>query len=88
MNFQVLWDPDAEEELAAIWLGARDRNAITAAAHRIDSSLRVNPEDAGESRAEQQRVLLEPPLGVTFEVSPEDRTVLVLTVWQFEAKRG
>jgi hypothetical protein len=87
MKFQVFWVPEAEEELAAIWLSAADRNAITTAAHVVDSVLRMNPEDAGESRDEERRLLLEPPLGVTFTISPQDRTVLVLSVWRFESHR-
>ncbi len=87
MNFQVFWVSEAEEELAAIWLDASDRNAITVAAHVIDSALRVNPEEAGESRNEGRRILLEPPLGVMFIVSPQYRMVSVLTVWQFESGR-
>jgi hypothetical protein len=87
MNFQVFWVSDAEDELAAIWIDADDRNAITTAAHRIDSVLRVNPENAGESRDEGQRILIERPLGVTFDVSAQDRTVFVLTVWRFVSHR-
>ena len=52
MSFQVHWVSEAEEELAAIWLGAGDRNAVTEAAHRIDQTLQTNPEEAGESRSE------------------------------------
>jgi len=88
MNFQVHWVSEAEDELAAIWLNAGDRNAVTEAAHRIDRTLQTHPEEAGESRSEERRVLLEAPLGVTFTVSRLDRTVLVLAVWQFESRRG
>jgi hypothetical protein len=84
LNFQVLWAPEAEEELAGIWLSATDRNAITVAAHLIDSALRTKPEDAGESREEGRRILLQPPLGVVFIVSAEDCRVSVLSVWHFE----
>jgi hypothetical protein len=87
MNFQVLWVSEAEEELAAIWIAAADRNAITTAAHVIDSTLRTDPQHAGESRDEDRRVLLERPLGVVFAVSPEDRTVHVLSVWRIEPRR-
>ena len=36
MSYQVHWVSEAEEELAAIWLKAGDRNAVTRAAHDID----------------------------------------------------
>lgn len=87
MNFEVLWVTEAENELATIWTVSADRNAITAAAHIIDSVLRTDPEDAGESRDDDRRVFLEPPLGVVFAVSPQDRTVHVLSVWQIAPRR-
>jgi hypothetical protein len=87
MNFQVFWISEAEGELAAIWLQSGDRNAITVAAHAIDSALRTNPEEAGESRDEGRRILFEPPLGVIFVVSRPDRKVSVLTVRHIESGR-
>jgi hypothetical protein len=87
MSFQVHWVSDAEEELAAIWRAAGGRNEVTEASHRIDQALRADPQQAGELRPEDRRILLEPPLGVTFTVSLWDRTVLVLAVWRFESRR-
>ncbi len=87
MSYSVLWMPAAEERLASIWVHADDRNEITQAAHRIDQTLRADPEDAGESRSGEMRLLLAPPLGVLFLVSPDDRRVSVLTVWRFD-RRG
>jgi hypothetical protein len=37
MTFRVLWTPTAEQNLAAVWIGADDRNAVTSAANTIDS---------------------------------------------------
>lgn len=87
MIFTVLWTSDAEQELAAIWLNAADRSAVTSAAHSIDALLRVDPQTRGESRQEEVRVLFAPPLGVDFEVVEGDRIVYVLAVWFF-GKRG
>jgi plasmid stabilization system protein ParE len=44
MTFTVLWTPNAEQGLAAIWLSAEDRSAVTSAADMIDSLLRVDPQ--------------------------------------------
>jgi hypothetical protein len=87
MSYRVIWVPEAEEELAAIWLDADDRNVITTAAHVIDSTLRLDPEVVGESRGEGRRIFWETPLGVIFVVSPDDRIVSVLNVWRFETRR-
>ena len=43
----VEWHPDALEDLAAIWLAATDRSAITVAAHAIDQTLSVDPDTVG-----------------------------------------
>ena len=64
MNFTVEWVPEAENQLTAIWLAARDRNAVTRAAHRIDQLFRSNPLQYGESREGTDRIMFEPPLGV------------------------
>jgi hypothetical protein len=87
MSYQVFWVTEAEEELAAIWLDADDRNAIATAAHVIDIALRLDPETVGESRGEGRRIFWEPPLGVIFIVSSDDRIVSVLNVWRFETGR-
>jgi hypothetical protein len=84
MNFTVIWVTKAEQELAALWLAATDRAAVTQAAHEIDQRLRSDPTSEGESRAENQRVTFVPPLGVLFEIDDGDRKVFVLQVWGFD----
>jgi hypothetical protein len=39
MNYEVIWGPTAEQELAAAWLASIDRNAVTAAAAWLDEPL-------------------------------------------------
>jgi hypothetical protein len=51
MSFAVVWRPSAELQLADLWTTATDRNAVTAAANRIDADLACDPLSAGESRA-------------------------------------
>jgi plasmid stabilization system protein ParE len=86
MKYTVTWKPEAERHLATIWSQTKDRNAVSKAAHVIDKMLGVNPEEVGESREEGFRVLFERPLGVMFAISPDDRTVLVVTVWTFDSQ--
>lgn len=88
MNFTVLWRPVAEQRLAAIWASASDRNAVTRAAHAIDTALGIDPERVGESRADDVRILLEEPLGALFTVSPDDCMVYVLSVWRTGPETG
>ncbi len=87
MTYTVLWVPGAERELARLWIDASRGREVSDAANAIDARLRNAPLDAGESREKGRRILLVPPLGVRFEVSPGDRLVRGLHVWRFE-KRG
>ena len=84
MKYSVLWVPGAEKDLADLWTDATDKAGVEQAANYIDHRLEYDPEQLGESRAHGQRILLAAPLGVTFEVLPEDRIVRVLDVWQFK----
>ncbi len=83
MKFTVVWSRAAEDELIEIWLFTEDRSGTTVAAHEIDQRLGRDPENEGESRNGGRRILLLPPLGVTYEVIPEDRLVRVLHVMRF-----
>ena len=71
--FQVVWLQTALNELAGVWVQAdsAQRQAITAATHAIDKRLQTDPPNQGESRSHGQRVLFQPPLGITFEVHPQ-----------------
>jgi hypothetical protein len=56
MKWTVLWKPDAESDLAELWVNATDKAAITAAANRVDILLRRDPLNTGESRTDDDRV--------------------------------
>lgn len=89
MSFRVEWLESAENQLASAWVGADSglRQAITTAAHRVESDLSTDPEHAGESRDEGERIHFIPPLAVTFEVDPGQQVVTVLSVRVFK-RRG
>jgi hypothetical protein len=82
MIFTVLWGPDSERRLAEIGLSAADRQAVADAADAIDAALRRHALTAGESRVGDTRILIQSPLGIYFDVSMTDRTVLVWMVWR------
>jgi plasmid stabilization system protein ParE len=79
MSYMVVWLPSAINELADIWNRARDRQAVSEAANRIDRLLRIDPERKGQP-FHQRRVLADTPLVVTFAVHPDDCRVDVLQV--------
>ena len=67
MSFSLTWDRDAEAELAACWLAARDRQRRADACAQIDAILATSPEQAGESREPGRRLMYVAPLWVRFE---------------------
>ncbi len=87
MKYTVLWSHRAEEDLATLWVHAAERSSIAEAANEIDQRLRNNAPGEGESRSLGVRILLIPPLGVTFTVSAEDQLVRIVHVWQFQYRR-
>lgn len=87
MNFEVIWLPAAEVELAALWLDTWDRKEFTRNTHRIDQALRTTPSTSGEIVFDTVRQLVIPPIGVEYEVIEDDRRVIVLAVWDTDTGR-
>ena len=83
MSYEVVWNEDAEEELAAIWNVAVDREAVTTATDEIDRRLKRSAASLGESREENFRVFVLEPIGVKFQVFDAPPRALVVRVWQF-----
>ncbi len=79
MRYTVTWLPAAQDELANIWNQASDRQAVAIAANRIDRTLLRDADQKGWPD-NGQRILIDPPLAVTFTVSPDDRLVRVFWV--------
>lgn len=81
MTYAVEWTPLALRLLAALWLAATDRNAVTAAVAAIDRVLARSPTTTGGVVFDTVREYAHPPLAVEFEVIDADRRVIVLSVW-------
>jgi hypothetical protein len=82
MKYEVHWNAWAEAELAAIWLAAADRVAVTRAAAWLDDHLGRSPLQLGESRTSSvYRLAFRSPLGLEFEVIEDDKRVIVQAVF-------
>jgi hypothetical protein len=81
VRYSVACTPAADGQLAALWITARDRASVTAAALEIEKALSVEPLAAGESREGNQRILFIGPLGVRYLVEPEDLRVVSIQFW-------
>ena len=80
MKHEVRWTDEADQQLAAIWMAATDRNAITTAANQIESTLKRDPLTAGESRTEGDRILFDAPLVVYYRLDSKSGDVWVVSV--------
>ncbi len=80
MNYTVVWQPTAENQLATAWVDATDRGAVARASDRVDRVLAVDPAHEGESRDRGRRLVFVPPLAVTYEVIEDDKLVRILRV--------
>jgi hypothetical protein len=77
----VAWSVAAQQQLAAIWMAASNRNTVTAASHAIDLALASSPHTAGVLVFDTVYEYTQQPLSVEYEVIDADMRVFVLAVW-------
>lgn len=87
MRYKVLWTSLAEDDLAAIWLAARDRINVSSSARRMDEGLALDALHQGESREGTMRIVFQPPLAAHIDVAQSEHTVHVLRVWRMDQRR-
>jgi hypothetical protein len=83
MKYTVVWSTEAENELVRLWMLAGDRNALTRDVEAIEGLLQNRPQEQGESRTGDRRILICAPYGLVFRVCEADRIVRVLLFWRF-----
>lgn len=79
-RYTVISVPEAEDELASIWMADKDRDRVSAAANAADRLLGENPLQDSVFLGEQLRRRDVPPLRFYFEVREEDRLVVISNV--------
>jgi hypothetical protein len=79
-RYTVVWHDSTIDELAEIWMAARDRNSVTTAAHIIDFELSSDAETKGVEVSEGLRAFFAPPLRILFAIDDGDRLVEVVRV--------
>jgi plasmid stabilization system protein ParE len=83
MSYLVVWMPPAEHRLASLAADPVFGPAVVRAAEQLDSDLRADAPNMGESRPGRRRIAFEAPLGVTYRVDSSRKIVRVLLVWRF-----
>jgi len=91
--YTVVWKTSViEQTLASIVADAieqgQDVAPIRQAMSQIDRLLASRPQFVGESRGPYERILIVPPLVVTYEIHEEERVVYVLTVHRPPTRPG
>ena len=76
----VIAVPSVEGDLARIWIGASDRQAIAQASDAIDRLLREDAHQKGDEAGQGLRQLIVPPLIAKFTVNEDDRIVTIWTI--------
>ncbi len=80
IRFTVVWDEEAIDELADLWLEAGDRESVTRSSHSVDLILAVDPMVKGSELKEGLRRLECGQFHVLFSVSHGDQIVEVHSV--------
>jgi hypothetical protein len=87
MKFTVVYLPSAENQLAELWLAADDKDAVRTAADEIDRLLSQRPQDVGEARVSNLRILIHEPIAVLYDVRDSDRLVKVWAAWRWMSRK-
>jgi hypothetical protein len=82
MAYRITWRKQATNQLTELWLSGRDRHRINDAAEQLDRLFSQQPEDIGESRDGNDRIVFLEPLGCRFRVDSVDQIVYVEAVWR------
>jgi len=81
MSYAVIWTPETEDQLAAVWMAAADPGAVTSAAERAELLPANDPSTCG-TEFYGDRLLTSRPLHIVYVVHPQARAVTVTMVWQ------
>jgi plasmid stabilization system protein ParE len=79
-SFTVDWEPNAENDLTAIWLGTFDP-AVTIAQDQIDDLLERNPIAYGRYLGEGLYQIVIVPLTAFYSIDQAKKNVKVSAVW-------
>jgi plasmid stabilization system protein ParE len=84
MRYEVLWSDAAQADLARL-LAASDAAAVVTAAQRADAVMSHCGTRAGESRDLGERIVVENPLTIWYEVFESEERIRVLQVRRHNA---
>jgi hypothetical protein len=77
IRFKIEWPEEVDDQLAAIWIAAPDRAAVSRAQLAIEFELSFDAQQKEVPVAEGLRKLIVPPLQAYFEVDEQKAVVTV-----------
>ncbi len=78
--FQIGWDPDAEDDLARLWLRSSNRKAIAQAVDQAEKLLESDPVKHGRTLAEGLYSVAVPPIVLIYTIEKTTRAVEVCSI--------
>lgn len=79
-RYRVVWAKKARRDLAALWVAAPDKGAVTQAQATADRWLEADPHHYGHPLAEGLWALTIPPLHISFQIDDGRARVTVTDV--------
>lgn len=86
MAYRVTWRRRALDQLSEIWMNSPDRSSVSDAVRTLDRMLTADPNECGESREEDIRVVFKSPLGCRVSIDEGLNHVLVESVWMLQSR--
>lgn len=87
MKYRVTWDPNAFRDLVRAWKTANQPDSGIRAFDEIERLLSDDAELQGESRDDDRRLLIVPPIGVVFRAKPDLGEALILDAWMIRPRK-
>jgi hypothetical protein len=82
MSWHVVWIAEAERDLQRL-LESRNPDEVVIAAEEMERLLEQDPFDVGESREEDERILIHHGYAVLFRVEYDDQLVFINAFWRW-----
>jgi hypothetical protein len=87
VTYRIRWDSNAFRRLHSAWRQADEPQAALEAFDMVEAALCLDAHDQGESRTDDLRILIIPPLGVLFQARPKQQEVLVVDAWLIPSRK-
>jgi hypothetical protein len=86
MGFTVSWLDSPAAELFELWSDPELRDEVVTASRKITAALELSPNEVGESRPDNVRIIFAPPLAAMYEVLLGQRQVNILRLWYYHKR--